>query len=160
MVWANAEVGNLNDKAIQMKSDYMFCSQTERETKATYDAIRIMGQFSLSLPQTGATGVACGVRLPAQVRATAAGPGLAPLPAVLSFLVSLPSSPFWLCMCMCGSAGFALQSRQIEKSEERLINQELHSEVNKKRWHHIGQWERLFREGRELQEQIQLSQHR
>lgn len=78
--------------------------------------------------------------------------------ALLPFITTLPSSPS--CVCVYGFVHFACQSGQTEKSEERLINQQLQSKVNKKRWHHNGQWEHLFREGRELQEQIQLSQHR
>jgi len=55
--------------------------------KATHDAIRILGQFSLPPSWTGATGAAYGVRLPAQARVVATGPRLAPR------LASLPHSP-------------------------------------------------------------------
>lgn len=106
---------------------------------------------------TGATGAACEVRLPAQSRVAAMGPRLTlcssspPLqPAALSFLT----------VSMYSSSHFVQHLRQTEKFEERLINQRLQRKVNKKRWHHVGLWGPLFREGRELQEEIQLPQYR
>lgn len=96
MVWANAEVGNLNDKAIQMKSDYMFCRQTQNEKRRQLMMLsELWASFpSLSLPDRcnwcslwgeapcpGESG-GCGAR--------ACSPPCRPLlprqPAVLSFL--------------------------------------------------------------------------
>lgn len=102
--------------------------------KATKDDVRAEGQFSLSW--TGETGAACGVRLSTPARAATVGPGPSPC------LTGLLPPHFWVCVSGC--AHFVLQFRQTEKSEERLINQQIQSKVNKKRWHHVGWWERLF----------------
>lgn len=69
--------------------------------------LMMLSELWASFPsQTGATGAACGVRLPAQARPAATGPGLAPTspapcpllpcqPAVLSFLTLC--ARVWLC---------------------------------------------------------------
>lgn len=161
------EERHLHDKAVHMKSDNMFCSQTQNKK---LKQLMMLSKWwaSFSLPQTGATGAACGVRLFAKTRAATKGPGLTPCLTSLPSSSSSPACPplhphqptFLSFLCTYNSVHFACQSGQIEKSEEGLINQQLHRKVNKKRWHHNGQWEHLFSEGRALQEQIQLSQHR
>lgn len=149
---------HLHDKAMQMKSDNMFCSQTQNEK---LKQLMMLSKLWASFPsltdwcnRCSLWGEALCPDKGGSHRARACS--LSHQPALLSFLTSLSSCPS--CVCI-HNRSFCL-SGQTEKSEEGLINQQLQSKVNKKRWHHNGQWEHLFSERGELQEQIQLSQHR
>lgn len=144
MVWAKAGVGKLScdqneillfwmmQKETSTTKQYRWnqttcfaAKHTEHEMKATHDAIRITGQFSLPLRLerlVQPVGWGSPPRQEQQLR------GQGSLPTSPACFPLLPRQPVLLpfrtlSVCMYSSARFACQSRQTEESEERLINQ-------------------------------------